>query len=285
MPTNLTGNPASFPTQTAPVGGDPRTSSSVATPLQNAADRSEFLNDRLLHIDPLKEGVRRFRSFASVAALKATTDHVDNTLAYIDQFGVFVYDSASVIANDDVNLIQPASLPAAGRWVRTDRDQQGIALGAPGPLTSSSKVPDSQIRRPIVSFGGTAGGFDVTNATPASTSATVFGSLFSTSVSLTAGLPTMVFGQITARDDANNASNAISFKLRVTRPSLAATDLVAYGMPGSHPGNNAPHGDFTVCFTPSETGLHTMDLQWRTLLGDPVTSFYRGIQVIQFGAA
>jgi hypothetical protein len=171
--------------------------------------------------------------------------------------------------------------------VRSDSGARGIANGI-ATLGSDAKVTNAQIRRPIVSSGGIAGGFDPTDADPsgvATTSSTSYVSLFSTTVSLTTGLPMIVFGQIVAKDDAFSEGNTIRFRVRVTRPSMATTDLVEHAMPGAHPNNNASSGDFSVCFVAGETGLHTFDLQWRGHSGAAITALARGLQVIQFGAA
>lgn len=146
MPTNLTGNPASFPTQTAPIGGDPRTASSVATPLQNAADRTEYCKDRILYVDPDKTGIRKFRSVTgSAGTVRAITDHTNGDYILWANFGVWLrYDSASASADDGVLALKPDDVAGSGRWV-CDFLTGGNFANRHVVLDTSTKVPSSLI--------------------------------------------------------------------------------------------------------------------------------------------
>ncbi len=133
MPTNLSGNPAIFPTQTAPVAGEPRTAGSVATPFQNAADRTAHLKDRLEFIDPDKTGVRRLRQFATIAALQASTDHPDGTLAVCDANSVlYKFVALETTAEAVPAIVKPTDVGGgAGRWVMQGFGALNVANGIP----------------------------------------------------------------------------------------------------------------------------------------------------------
>lgn len=141
MPQNLTGNPSSFPTQTAPIGGDPRTAASVATPLQNAADRAEYLKERILYIDPDKTGVRKFRSVTGAASdVRAITDHTNGDYILWASFGVWLrYESTATAVDDGVLIIKPDDT-VTGRWICDEYLGSNIASRA-ARLDSAGKVP------------------------------------------------------------------------------------------------------------------------------------------------
>jgi hypothetical protein len=145
MPKNLTGNPAVFPTQTTPLASEPRTAGSAEAPFQNAADRSEYLKDRLLFIDPNREGVRRQRRFVSVAEMKASVDMPDKSVALIDGVGLYQYDAASALVEASPAIITPTSVGAgAGRWLAIWLGSFNVANGIP-QLDATGKLPTSRL--------------------------------------------------------------------------------------------------------------------------------------------
>lgn len=143
MPKNLSSTGASFPTQTSPVAGEPRTAGSVETPFQNAADRSAWCKDRIEHNDPDRGGVRRFRRFASIAAMKASTDHPDGTIAHVDGVGTYQYIAAGSILEASPVVVAPTDIGVgAGRWIHEVYGALNIANGIP-QLNASARVPNS----------------------------------------------------------------------------------------------------------------------------------------------
>lgn len=141
MPTNLTGNPVSFPTQTAPVGGDPRTASSVSTPLQNAADRTQYLKAQL------EANALVYRTVLSVADLRALTVHANNQLVFVASFGeTWIYNGAGTASDDGLTVAKPDDVVGNGRWFNINLlYAAGAANHAPGPLSAGGKIPAAQI--------------------------------------------------------------------------------------------------------------------------------------------
>lgn len=143
MPKNLTDDPASFPTQTAPLPSEPRTAGGIEASLQHAANRAGYLRDRLIYLDPDKGGVRRQRRFASVADMKASVDFPDKSVALIDGVGFYQFDAASVVAEASPAIITPTSVGVgAGRWLAAWFGSFNVANGVP-QLDGSGKVPTS----------------------------------------------------------------------------------------------------------------------------------------------
>lgn len=145
MPKNLTGVPTSFPTQTAPLAGEPRTAGSVETPFQNAADRTTWLRDRLDNIDPTREGVRRLRRFASIPLLQASTDSPDKTLAQVDGVGIYQFDATSTALAASPFVVTPTAVGGgAGRWLWSAFGALNIANGIP-QLDGSGLLPTARL--------------------------------------------------------------------------------------------------------------------------------------------
>lgn len=145
MPKNLTGSAASFPTQTSPLAGEPRTAGSVETPLQNAADRTQWLRDRLDNIDPTREGARRLRRFASVALLRASTDYPDKTIAQVDGVGIYQFDAAATATDAEPFVVTPTAVGAgAGRWLWSAFGALNVANGIP-QLDGSGLLPTARL--------------------------------------------------------------------------------------------------------------------------------------------
>jgi hypothetical protein len=145
MPKNLSSTGESFPTQTAPIAGEPRTAAGIELPLQNSADRTAYLKDRLDFLDATKEGARRLRRFASIAALKASTDHDEGTVAQVDGVGLYQYDSASAVAELSPLVLAPTDVGGgAGRWLVVGYGMLDVANGIP-KLDGSAKLPTARL--------------------------------------------------------------------------------------------------------------------------------------------
>jgi hypothetical protein len=131
-----------FPAQTSPVAGEPRTASSVQGPFQNSANRTAWLKDRLQHIDPTKEGVRRLRRFATFAAMRASVDVPDKTVAIVDGRGLFQFEAASTVDELEPFIIRPTSIISSepGRWVMNFYATIGAANGL-AQLDANAKIP------------------------------------------------------------------------------------------------------------------------------------------------
>lgn len=142
MPKNLTADTASFPAQTAPLAGEPRTAGSLETPLQNAADRTGYLKDRLDNIDPTREGVRRLRRFASIAAMRASVDYPDKAIAQVDGVGIYQFDAASDVTPAEPFVVTPDAISGNGRWLWSAYGALNVANGLP-QLDGSGKLPMS----------------------------------------------------------------------------------------------------------------------------------------------
>lgn len=142
MPKTLSASPGSFPAQTAPLPGEPRTAGSVEAGFQNAADRSQYLYDRLMYLDPTRGGVRRLRSFATEAALKASTDYQDGTIAVVGQRAIYRYDASSTAAPASPWTLKPDDGGAAGRWrvLAVGGDLFGATNGIP-ILNANGRIP------------------------------------------------------------------------------------------------------------------------------------------------
>lgn len=145
MPQNLTGVPGSFPVQRAPLPDEPRTAGSVATPYQDSANRTQYLYDRLLFLDPVKGGVRRLRRFANVAALMAATDHTDGTVCTVRGIGVYEYDASFGGAHDGVMYVKPTDVGGGiGAWVMFLASTVGAPKGI-AQLDNAGKIPVSYL--------------------------------------------------------------------------------------------------------------------------------------------
>lgn len=161
MPKNLAPVASSFPVQTAPLGSEPRGALSIEAPLQNASDRAQYLYDRLMYIDGTREGARRFRRFASVAALKAATDRGDYSFAVIDAVGIFEFDPLSTLTDLPPRVLRPTDIApeSTGRWIMVLYGSLGVANGIPS-LDANAKIPPEQMPSGLVyaGFAGAAAG-------------------------------------------------------------------------------------------------------------------------------
>lgn len=144
MPKTLTGAAGTFPSQTAPLASEPRTSGSVEALAQNAADRTQYLYDRLLYVDPTRAGARRLRRFETEAALKASTDYQDGTVAVLKGKGLYEYIATAIDTPVSPRVLQPDDNAGAGRWRLVMLDLIGGANGL-AQLNGSGKVATTDL--------------------------------------------------------------------------------------------------------------------------------------------
>lgn len=147
MPKPLTGSAETFPSQTSPVAGEPRTAGIVEAAFQNAADRTQYVKDRLDFVDPSRDGARRLRRFADIASLKSSVDYPDGSVALVDGVGIYQFSAASVAPELSPLVLAPTSIGAgAGRWlvVATGLLALGVPNGA-AQLNGSGKVPTTNL--------------------------------------------------------------------------------------------------------------------------------------------
>lgn len=237
MPKSLTGNPALFPAQTSPVAGEPRTSGSIETPLQNAADRAQFVYDRMMFVDPTRDGVRRLRRFATLADMKAEADLTDGGVALVDGVGLYEYRAASTASELSPVAIKPASVGGGpGAWLvaGVGSGMLNVPNGVP-QLDGAAKVPTSRlaasdtdgrivasaVRNGIVTTS-------LVSVQDAYTSSTTYADVPGMAFSLTmkVGDRAIVVGQASQFNDENMASVHRTI-WGVTPPSLAFTTIQA----------------------------------------------------------
>jgi hypothetical protein len=275
MPQNLTGDTSTFPTQTAPSPGESRTAASVATPLQNAADRTAYLKDRLDYVDPTREGARRLRRFVSVAALKAVTDLPDKGVALIDGVALYEYDAASTATELSPAVITPTSVGVgAGRWI-------AVSFGN-GALNVANGVPqlDANGRVPIARLAASEGGAKilpknvgnglvdtqkVSLAGPYTMNSLIYTDVGTASLSFDLAIGDMVFivgqSQVWQQDFAS-ASHYTQWK--VTRPdttSGAVTNSETKHLPAAL--GQYVTSPLNAIFTAVQAGVHVFQLQQR----------------------
>lgn len=262
MPKNLTADTASFPTQTAPLAGEPRTAGSLETPLQNAADRTGYLKDRLDNIDPTREGVRRLRRFASIAAMRASVDYPDKAIAQVDGVGIYQFDAASLATAAEPLIVTPDAISGNGRWLWSAYGALNVANGLP-QLDGSGKIPLSlldvsdgtrilapSVRNGIVDFKY---GEDAVGAT---TSSSTFVDVSSPQLSFSAQAGDYI--RVWAACTHSSTVSSSSVRLAVTKPdtTTAAVGFVRSGAPGG----NAPISLAGV-YVVSAAGAHVIKLQ------------------------
>lgn len=271
MPKNLTGNSSLFPTQTCPVAGEPRTSGSIETPLQNAADRTQCVYDRITFVDPTREGVRRLRRFASIADLKAATETPGGTVAIVDGVGIYQYDSASTAPELSPMCVKPTGVGTdPGAWLVA-----GVGSGmlnAPNgvaQLNGAGKVPtsllaDGDANGRIVAGAvrnGIANVQRVTFKGPHTTVMTSFQAIPETafSVSMLAGDLLTIAGRAVARND-DGTSVAHSMEWQASPPAGGGVSLGAFTVVSSD-----AHQDAAIpiasAYQASAAGVHTFVLR------------------------
>lgn len=143
MPRNLVDDAGSFPAQTSPVAGEPRTAGSVETPFQRAANRVAYVKRRLDIVQVNDEGVRRLRSVPSLSALKTVTDRPDGTIIEVSGVGLYRFDGASALGELAPLVIAPTGA-ATGRWLVHDYGQLNVANGIPR-LDGSGRLPTERL--------------------------------------------------------------------------------------------------------------------------------------------
>lgn len=235
MPSNLSSTGATFPTQTAPAAGEARAASSVATPLQNSTDRTQYLKRRLDLIQTDDEGVRRIRRVASVAALQAVTDHVDATIIEVASVGLYQFDGASVLPHLAPRIVQPTDIPmGAGRWVMLapGYGMLDVANGVPA-LDTNGKLPTARLAASDIS--GRIVGAEIKNglvdfqtkyyASSPTTPSITWVDLDTPSFIISAknGDKLKITASLFAKNDADNEAHHAEVRLVMVSPSAAVT--------------------------------------------------------------
>ena len=277
MPTNLVGNPASFPTQTAPVGGDPRTASSVSTPLQNAADRSEYLKDRLIFLDPNQEGVRRIRNVTGgPAAIQALTDHSDGDFILEMSTGfLYQYFASSAATVTTYGIIKPTDVVGNGRWISSLlTGGVGFSELLPGPLNASGDVPATQILDGIRAKATYVSGPTITTTSVTHVDMTGF----------EATITGVVAGDIVTAEYclgiAPAAGSVVSLRPKVTDPALVTTTV--YDDIWAREGLGASREDIqsgTFHFVSTLSGTYKIFWQWYSASGGLASAIRRSLHV------
>lgn len=280
MPKNLTDDPSTFPTATAPLAGEPRTAGSVETPFQNAANRAAWLKDRLDNIDPTREGARRLRRFSSIAALRASGDYPDKTIAQVDGVGIYQFDAASSAVAAEPFVITPTAVGAgAGRWIWSALGALNVANGIP-QLDGTGKLPTAllaaadgvKITAPSIRNGLVSTGY--VQAAGTSTTSTTLADVPSAAVSFSAEA-----GDIVRAIAAFTTYGATSEMLSNVQLWNGGVVAVSGGRVAS-----TPVGQFTqVClverFTVPTTGSYEVRLQHALNAGSTGTGYTTNVRL------
>lgn len=290
MPKNLTGNSSLFPNQTSPVAGEPRTAGSVETPLQNAADRSQYLYDRLMFVDPTREGARRLRRFANLADLKAATDIPTGTVALVDGVGLYEYDSASTAAELSPVAIKPTTVGGgSGAWLvaGVGSGMLNVPNGVP-QLDGAAKVPTSRLAASdtsgrIVASSVRNGiiGVVPTFHAAATTTSLSYADVTSFTLDMATGDWAIVLGQAYQRNG-GDADTIHTVRWEVTNPSMVTSVLGGTAVAKSQSVTNTPVGTpIGFSFHASDSGTHTFTLRHCSNDGNSVTISNVNITAIQ----
>jgi hypothetical protein len=139
MPSNLTDNPAAFTSPVVvPTDGDSANAASVIALAQPLANRTAFLNAQntlnLASITALQStvnttGVSRILRVTNAAALTAIASPANQSFALVDGFGLYQYLSASVLAVDNLLVINGPG--GVGRWLHELQAVANQSLGFP----------------------------------------------------------------------------------------------------------------------------------------------------------
>lgn len=199
MPTTIT-DVSTFTTPVlGPAGGEARTAASVLTGLQALANRTAYINDRLV------AGITHLRDVADAAALRAISTHANGDVAALqggNNGRVFIYDAASTKLDDGVLVVKPTDVGGgAGRWLNP-----AVALLGASP-----------------SFTGTVGFVDVS----CSGAATAQGNISTQGDLFASGDLTCTIGYVTTLTCSGAAS--VGGNLTVTGDVNAGGDLFASG--------------------------------------------------------
>lgn len=274
MPVNLTPTPGNFPTQTAPAAGESRTAGSVQTPLQNAADRTQYVKDRLDYIDPTGTGARRLRYAATFTALRAITDLTDDGVIIVDGQGFYIYDAASAVAELEPFVIKPTSVGGGnGRWISSIYLALDVANGIP-KLDSNARVPTARL---AASSGGSKilgssvanGVVDVyaaSGAGPYTTTSTSYVDVGAVAATFTLAVGDRVFINGQAYVYQADATPAIHYtRVAVVLPDTSTALVAQSEVPTKSSALNENVGlPIGTCFTATAAGSHTFKLQQRS---------------------
>lgn len=210
MTVAIPGDPNTFNTTiTAPTGGDARNAASVATPLEQLANRTAFLKNRL------DNGVKRIRQFDDLAELKAATGLTDGEHCFVrddDYFGLYEYQIASTTPQSLPWIVVPDA-PTPGRYFHSCLRLIDYNTGAPRAAVKPTFCP-----KPLA--------YNVSNGTPSIT-ATSWTTILTLSVTL--AVDDLV--SIDATVDAWMASSPLDasrLTLFVERPDTTEVQLGTY---------------------------------------------------------
>lgn len=292
MPTNIAEDASTFPTQTAPVAGEPRTAGSVTTPFTNASRRTAWLKDRVEYIDPTKEGARRVRRVASVSALQAVTDLTDKGVIIIDGVGVYEYDAASVSAELSPAVIKPTSVGSgAGRWIAVSfgNGALNVANGIP-QLDANGRVANARLAaseggakilgKSVVN--GLVDLYTASGAGPFSTTSTTYVDVGSIVPSFTLEIGDRVILMASGFRYQEDLAATIQYsKWLVTKPD-ASTATVAQSEVQHTPQGVNQHAALAhiAYYTAIAAGAHTFKLQQKSSGGGGATVSIAGLNVV-----
>lgn len=272
MPKTLTGNAEMFPNVQVPVAGEPRTGTSVETPFQQAADRTQYLKDRLDFIDSTKEGARRIRRVASLTALKALVDRPDKGFCFVDTHGLYQFDAASLAVSFDPIIVRPTDLATdgvAGRWLHATSGITGVAyglarLGALGKILISSltggdaeeRLAASAVRNGLVYVS------NVSSAGPFFTTSPAFVDVTGAQVGLDLVIGDKVFITGQARASGTGTQTEHNTKWVAVKPDASVvavpTSTLAQPVGGSIGNRILP---VSVAYVAVATGTHILKMQ------------------------
>jgi hypothetical protein len=283
MPKNLPDNPASFPTATSPIAGEPRTAGSIEVPFQKAADRTAYLKDRVDFIDPTRDGARRLRRFATVTAMKAATDLTDGGVAVVDGGAIYQYSSSSTLTEALPIIAQPNT--GGGRWIFLGYGALDVANGIP-QLNGSGKLATSKLACGDVgdrivagtqrwsladyqaSFNSsseqTASLSPVDLANPQHTIACLAGDVLE--------IETTFVGRYT------DANGPMAVRMTVVKPDASVTDVDGTFQFETTNAVNQPPLTLVGSFTVTAAGVHTVKLRYNGI--DTGTSQLKRIRLI-----
>jgi hypothetical protein len=222
MPTTLNDDPSEYPADIlVPVGGDPRTDSSVQVPFQQLANRTAYLLARADDIAPAGRGVVLLRRVANDAALLALgpMERRDGSVCLVAGVGLYEFLAAST-ANAQVPWVRiPADLQpgAPGRWILLPFGTVGAGNGL-AQLDPQGRLPVTTARNAVVR---------VAYVTPASftTSNTAYTDVPSASIIQELAVGDIVFADYSATLTTSTSGTQVSTQLAVVPPSGPASFL------------------------------------------------------------
>ena len=121
-----------------PSSGEARTAASLAPAFQGLSNRTSYLKDRLLYLDPTRSGVMRVRTVADLDALRAISSsyRADGDAAYVKRLGLYFFEELALdesvnATGDSRQFIRPddvASDSDPGRWVHSQAGTFGPTI-------------------------------------------------------------------------------------------------------------------------------------------------------------